>query len=110
MEYHVFNKRPSRAAVANASQYQHAAEQRDALALATFPAKGELWEHLYSGRRIVIKSNHIPIIHGTPESRPAIDEFGVMVADVIDGKADFTIFFTLRQLLNYKKVGKAGKL
>ena len=107
MEYHVFNKRPSRAAVANASQYQDATEQRDALALATFPAKGELWQHMYTGRRIVIRSNHIPI-QGTPEGCPAIDELGVMVADVIDGAVDFDfdIFFTLRQLLNYKKVGK----
>ena len=109
MEYHVFNKRPSKSAVANASQYQHAAEQRDALALATFPAKGELWQHMYTGGRVVIRSNHIPI-QGTPEGCPAIDEFGVMVADVDDGEADFTIFFTLRKLLNYKKVGKAGKL
>ena len=105
MEYHVFNKRPSRATVANASQYQDATEQSDALALATFPAKGELWQHMYTGRRIVIRSNHIPI-QGTPEGCPAIDELGVMVADVIDGAVDFDIFFTLRQLLNYKKVGK----
>lgn len=107
MEYHVFNKRPSKSAVANASQYQHAAEQRDALALATFPAKGELWQHMYTGGRVVICSDHLPI-QDAPEGCPAIDEFGVMVADVIDGAVDFDsdIFFTLRQLLNYKKVGK----
>ena len=106
MEYHVFNKRPSKSAVAAASQYQDTTEQRDALALATFPAEGELWQHL-SGRLIVIRSNHIPI-QDAPEGCPAIDELGVMVADVIDGAVDFDsdIFFTLRQLLNYKKVGK----
>ena len=109
MEYHVFNKSPSKSAVATASQYQYAAEQRDALALATFPAEGELWQHLYTGRLIVIRSNHI-LIQDAPEGYPVIDEFGVMVADVDDGEADFTNFFTLRQLLNYKKVGKAGKL
>ena len=109
MEYHVFNKRPSRAAVANVAQYLHASEQADALALATFPEKGELWQHLNTGRLVVIKSNHIPI-HGTPEGCPAIDESGVVIRDVIDGEEDFDIFFTLRQLLNYKKVGKAGKL
>ena len=105
MEYHVFNKRPSRAAVANASQYQDAAEQRDELALATFPEKGELWQHMHTGRLVVIKSNHIPI-QGTPAGCAAIDEAGVVIRDVINGEEDFDIFFTLRQLLNYKHVGK----
>ena len=110
MEYHVFNKRPSRAAVAEAAQYLHASEQADALALATFPEKGELWQHLYTGRLVVIKSNHITI-QGAPAGCPAIDESGVVIRDVINGEEeDFDIFFTLRQLLNYKKVGKAGKL
>ena len=49
MEYHVFNKRPSKSAVATASQYQDATEQRDELALATFPEKGELWQHIREG-------------------------------------------------------------
>ena len=109
MEYHVFNKRPSRAAVAEAAQYQDATEQKDILALATFPAKGELWQNMSTGRLVVIKSNHIPI-QGTPAGCPAIDESGVVIRDVINGEEDFDIFFTLRQLLNYKKVGKAGKL
>ena len=34
MEYHVFNKRPSKSAVDKASQYQDATEQKDELALA----------------------------------------------------------------------------
>ena len=109
MEYHVFNKRPSKSAVAYASQCQDATEQKDELALATFPAKGELWQHMYTGRLVVIKSNHITI-QGAPAGCPAIDESGVVIRDVINGEEDFDIFFTLRQLLNYKKVGKAGKL
>ena len=110
MEYHVFNKRPSKSAVETASKYQDATEQKDELALATFPAKGELWQHMYTGRLVVIKSNHIPI-QGTPAGCPAIDESGVVIRDVINGEEeDFDVFFTLRQLLNYKKVGKAGKL
>ena len=110
MEVHVFNKRPSKSAVATASQYQDATEQRNALALATFPAKGELWQHMYTGRLVVIKSNHIPI-QGTPSGCHAIDESGVVIRDVINGEEeDFDIFFTLRHLLNYKKVEKAGKL
>ncbi len=105
MEYHVFNKRPSRAAVANVAQYVHAYDQADVLALATFPEKGELWQHMYTGRLVVIKSNHITI-QGAPVGCPAIDESGVVIRDVINGEEDFDIFFTLRQLLNYKKVGK----
>ena len=108
MEYHVFNKRPSKSAVAKAAQL-HASEQADELALATFPAKGELWQHMYTGMLVVIKSNHITI-QGAPVDCPAIDESGVVIRDVINGEEDFDIFFTLRQLLNYKKVGKAGKL
>ena len=105
MEYHVFNKRPSKLAVEKASQYQDATEQKDELALATFPEKGELWQNMSSGRLVVIKSNHINI-HGAPVGCPAIDEFGVVVRDVINGEEDFDIFFSLRQLLNYKKVGR----
>ena len=105
MEYHVFNKRPSKSAVAKASQYQDAKEQKDELALATFPEKGELWQNMSSGRLVVIKSNHINI-QGAPVGCPAIDEFGVVVRDVINGEEEFDIFFSLRQLLNYKKVGK----
>ena len=105
MEYHVFNKRPSKSAVETASKYQDATEQRDELALATFPAKGELWQHMYTGRLVVIKSNHITI-QGAPVGCPAIDESGVVIRDIINGEEDFDIFFTLRQLLHYKKVGK----
>ena len=105
MEYHVFNKRPSKSAVDKASQYQDATEQKDELALATFPAKGELWQNMHTNRIIVIRSNHINI-QGAPVGCPAIDELGVIVRDVINGEEDFDIFFTLRQLLNYKKIGR----
>ena len=107
MEYHVFNKRPSKSAVETASKYQDATEQKDELALATFPEKGELWQNMRTGRLVVIKSNHINI-QGAPVGCPAIDEYGVVVADVIGNEleVDFDIFFSLRQLLNYKKVGK----
>ena len=110
MEYHVFNKRPSKSAVANVAQYVHAYDQADALALATFPEKGELWQNENTGRVIVIRSNHINI-QGATAGCPAIDEFGVVVADVIGSEleVDFDIFFSLRQLLNYKKVGKLKK-
>ena len=105
MEYHVFNKMPSKSAVDKASQYQDATEQKDELALATFPAKGELWQNMHTNRIIVIRSNHINI-QGAPVGCPAIDELGVIVRDVINGEEDFDIFFTLRQLLNYKKIGR----
>ena len=108
MEYHVFNKRPSKSAVAKAAQWQDAKEQQDELALATFPTKGELWQNINTGRLVVIKSNHINI-QCAPVGCPAIDEFGVVIRDVINGEEDFDIFFTLRQLLNYKKVGRIKK-
>ncbi len=110
MEYHVFNKRPSKSAVAKAAQWQDAKEQQDELALATFPEKGELWQNENTGRLVVIKSQHINI-QGAPVGCPAIDEFGVIVRDVINGEleVDFDIFFTLRQLLQYKKVGRLKK-
>ena len=110
MEYHVFNKRPSKSAVANVAQYVHASEQADELALATFPEKGELWQNENTGRVIVIRSNHINI-QGAPAGCPAIDEYGVVVADVIGNEleVDFDIFFTLRQLLQYKKIGRLKK-
>ena len=105
MEYHVFNKRPSKSAVAKAAQWQDAKEQQDELALATFPEKGELWKNENTGRVVVIRSNHINI-QGATAGCPAIDEYGVVVADVINGEVDFDIFFSLRQLLNYKKIGR----
>ena len=109
MEYHVFNKRPSKSAVATASQYQDATEQKDELALATFPEKGELWQNVNTERVLVIRSQHISI-QGTG-AEAAIDCFGVVVADVIGSalEVDFDIFFTLRQLLQYKKVGRLKK-
>ena len=107
MKYHVFNKKPSRSAIEEAAKSSSdPQEQMENLAIATFPEKGELWQHLYTGRLVVIKSNHIPI-QGAPVGCPAIDESGVVIRDVIAGEEDFDIFFTLRQLLNYKKVGKA---
>ena len=105
MKYHVFNKRPSKSAVAKAAQYQDATEQKDELALATFPEKGELWQHMHTGRLVVIKSHHINI-QGAQAGCPAIDEFGVIIRDVVTGEGDFDIFFHLRQLLNYKKIGR----
>ena len=105
MDYHVFNKRQSKSAVAKAAQWQAAKEQQDELALATFPANGELWQNMSSGRLVVIQRKHITI-QGAPVGCPAIDEFGVVVRDVINGEEEFDIFFSLRQLLNYKKVGR----
>ena len=107
MKYHIFNKRPSQSAIeeamASSSDQQ---EQMENLALSTFPAKGELWQNENTGRVIVIRSQHIPI-QGTP-TVDAIDCFGVVVADVIGSEleVDFDIFFTLRQLLQYKKIGR----
>ena len=84
-------------------------EQMENLALATFPAKGELWQNVDTGRVLVIRSQHIPI-QGTPID-DCIDCYGVVVADVIGSEleVDFDIFFTLRQLLQYKKIGKLKK-
>ena len=110
MKYHVFNKKPSQSAIEEAmASSSDPQEQMENLALATFPAKGELWQNENTGRVIVIRSKHIPI-QGTPTDE-AIDCFGVVVADVIGSEleVDFDIFFTLRQLLNYKKIGKIKK-
>ena len=110
MKYHVFNKKPSKADVEAATKCSSdPQEQMKTLALSTFPEKGELWQNENTGRVIVIRSQHIPI-QGTPID-DAIDCFGVVVADVIGSEleVDFDIFFTLRQLLNYKKVGRLKK-
>ena len=110
MKYHIFNKRPSQSDVEAAMQSSSdPQEQSDNLALSTFPEKGELWQNQNTGRVIVIRSQHIPI-QGTPID-DAIDCFGVVIADVIGNEleVDFDIFFTLRQLLNYKKVGRLKK-
>ena len=111
MKYHVFNKKPSRSAIEEAAKSSSVPqEQIEILALATFPEKGELWQNENTGRLVVIKSGHINI-QGAPQCCPAIDEYGVVVADVIGSEleVDFDIFFSLRQLLNYKKVGKLKK-
>ena len=108
MKYHVFNKKPSRSAIEEAAKSSSdPQEQMENLALATFPEKGELWQNENTGRVIVIRSQHIPI-QGTPvgDDVAAIDCHGVVVADVINFEVDFDIFFTLRQLLNYKKIGR----
>ena len=113
MKYHVFNKKPSQADVEAATKCSSdPQEQMETLALATFPEKGELWQHISTGRVLVIRSQHIPI-QGTPTGIDvdAVDCFGVVVADVIGSEleVDFDIFFTLRQLLKYKKIGRLKK-
>ena len=122
MKYHVFNKKPSQADVEAATKCSDPQEQQVTLALATFPAKGELWQNINTGRVLVIRSQHIPI-QGTPTGVDGnvIDCYGVVVADVIGSElevdfdtfftlrqleVDFDIFFSLRQLLNYKKIGR----
>ena len=111
MKYHIFNKRPSQSAFEAATKCSSdPQEQMENLALATFPEKGELWQNENTGRVIVIRSNHINI-QGAPAGCPAIDEYGVVVSDVIGSEleVDFDIFFTLRQLLDYKKIGRLKK-
>ena len=110
MKYHVFNKKPSQSAIEEAmASSSDPQEQIENLALSTFPAKGELWQNVDTGRVLVIRSQHITI-QGTSTDE-AIDCFGVVVADVIGSEleVDFDIFFTLRQLLNYKKIGRLKK-
>ena len=107
MKYHVFNKKPRQSDVESATKCSDTQDQMETLALATFPEKGELWQNVNTGRVLVIRSNHVPI-QGTPvgDDVAAIDCFGVVVADVIDSEVDFDIFFSLRQLLHYKKIGR----
>ena len=112
MKYHVFNKKPSQADVEAATKCSSDPQlQSEHLAMATFPEKGELWQN-NTGRVLVIRSQHIPI-QGTPTGIDvdAVDCFGVVVADVIGSEleVDFDIFFTLRQLLKYKKIGRLKK-
>ena len=112
MKYNIFNKRPSQSAIEEATKCSDPQEQLEHLAISTFPEKGELWQNTDTGRVIVIRSQHIPI-QGTPtgDDVAAIDCHGVVVADVIGNEleVDFDIFFTLRQLLQYKKVGRLKK-
>ena len=107
MKYNVFDKRPSKKDIAEAMQYSDAQEQMEALAHSTIPEKGELWKNRNTGRVLVVRSEPMPI-QGAPIRADYADAFGVVVADVIDKNLDidFDIFFTLRQLLPYKKIGK----
>lgn len=90
-------------------QFSDPQEQMEALARATSPEKGELWQNINTGRVLVIRSKPMPI-QGMDTEYYA-DDFGVVVADVIGRElnVDFDIFFALRQLLNYKKIGKLKK-
>nr|DAE07715.1 MAG TPA: hypothetical protein [Podoviridae sp. ct8mF2] len=110
MKYHVFNKKPSRSDIEEAMQYSDPEEQAEALAHATAPAKGELWQNVNTGRVLVIRSKPMPI-QGSPTGGDYADNFGVVVADVIDNglDVDFDLFFKLSQLLNYKKIGRLKK-
>ena len=113
MKYHIFNKRPSQSIFEEATKCSSdPQEQLEHLAISTFPEKGELWQNTNTGRVLVIRSQHIPI-QGTPTGVDvdAVDCFGVVVADVIGSEleVDFDIFFSLRQLLNYKKIGRLKK-
>ena len=109
MKYNVFNKKPSRIDIEEAMQFSDPQEQMEALARATSPEKGELWQNINTGRVLVIRSKPMPI-QGMDTEYYA-DDFGVVVADVIGRElnVDFDIFFALRQLLNYKKIGKLKK-
>ncbi len=79
------------------------------LAIATFPEKGELWQNENTGRVVVIRSNHITYTGSDQQVALQLMSYGVVVADVINGEVDFDIFFSLRQLLQYKKVGRLKK-
>ena len=112
MKYHLFNKKPSQSVFEDATTFSSdPQEQLEHLAISTFPEKGELWQNTNTGRVLVIRSKHIPI-QGTPTGDvDAVDCLGVVVADVIGNEleVDFDIFFTLRQLLQYKKIGRLKK-
>lgn len=110
MKYNVFNKKPSKKDIAEAMEYSDPQEQMEALARSTSPEKGELWQNRDTGRVIVIRSHPMPI-QGAKLGADYADVFGVVVGDVITQglDIDFDIFFALRQLLNYKKIGKLKK-
>lgn len=110
MKYHVFNKKPSRADIEEAMQYSDPLEQMESLANSTTPKKGELWQNVNTGRVLVIRSKPMPI-QGKPAEGDYADHFGVVVADVIGSEmeVDFDLFLALRQLLNYKKIGRLKK-
>ena len=50
-------------------------------------------------------------IQGAPLAAAYVDTYGVVAADVIDRElnVDFDIFFKLRHLLAYKKIGRLKK-
>lgn len=110
MQFNVFNKKPSRKAIEEAMQFSDPQEQMETLAHSTAPAKGELWQSPATGRILVIRSEPMPI-NGVELGLDYADSFGIVAADVISREMDidFNIFFTLRQLLNYKKIGKLKK-
>ena len=105
MKFEVFNKRPSTKAVKEAMKDSEVQEQMKTLALATAPKKGEIWKSKF-GRVILIKSEHILIHNANGDSFAT--SYGVIAADIIspDLKTDFDIFFPLKDLLRYKKIGK----
>lgn len=105
MKFEVFNKRPSKKDVKEARSYSLASDQAEALASATAPKKGEIWKSP-SGRVVLIKSDPVVINNSTGDS--FADSYGVIVADIIsrDLETDFDIFFPLKDLLKYKKIGK----
>lgn len=109
MQHHVFNKKPSRSDIENAMQYSDPHEQMEALVQSMTPAKGELWQNVNTGRVLVIRSN--PMLIQGALSAAYVDTYGVVVADVIDHNlnVDFDIFFKLRHLLSYKKIGRLKK-
>lgn len=105
MKFEVFNKRPSKKDVKEARSYSLATDQAEALASATAPKKGEIWKSP-TGRVVLIKSDPIVINNSTGDS--FANSYGVIVADIIsrDLETDFDIFFPLKDLLKYKKIGK----
>ena len=105
MKFEVFNKRPSKKAIKNARFFSNPVEQVEELAHATAPAKGEIWKSK-NRRCLLIKSDPFLINNSNGES--FADSYGVIAADIIsqDLETDFDIFLQLRELLNYKKIGK----
>ncbi|WP_308032483.1 hypothetical protein [Neisseria cinerea] len=101
----MFNKRPSRKSVKEAMKYSEVQEQMETLALATAPKKGEIWKSP-NGRVVLIKSDHIVIHNAAGDSFAT--SYGVIAADIIspDLKTDFDVFFPMKDLLRYKKIGK----
>ncbi|HFC6799519.1 hypothetical protein ACQZ28_02525 [Neisseria meningitidis] len=105
MKFEVFNKRPSKKAVKEAMKCSDVQEQMETLAIGTAPKKGEIWKSP-NGRVVLIKSDDIVIHNADGDSFAKC--YGVIAADIIsrDLKTDFDIFFPLKDLLRYKKIGK----